>query len=133
LPEDNRYVLVVDDDEDLRRTVTMVLADEGYHVVEAANGEEALSRLHDGPLPDLILLDLMMPVMNGEQFRKAQRADPSLAGVPVVLMTAAGARAVEPLLALGPSRVLHKPVGLEPLLATVNEIASRHQRNGVAK
>ncbi|HVK71311.1 MAG TPA: response regulator [Polyangium sp.] len=126
-------MLVVDDDEDLRRTVTLILAEEGYAVQEAANGAEALTRLHDGPLPDVILLDLMMPVMNGEQFRRAQRADPSLAEVPVVLMTAAGSRAVEPLLLLGPTRVLHKPVGLEPLLEAVDEVASGRGRNGRAK
>lgn len=129
----SRCVLVVDDDEDLRRTVTMVLAEEGYRVLEAANGAEALSRLHDGPLPDVILLDLMMPVMNGEQFRRAQRADPLLAEVPVVVMTAAGSRAVESIAALGPMRVLHKPVGLEPLLETVDEVASGRGRNGNAK
>ncbi|MDC0745067.1 response regulator [Polyangium sp. rjm3] len=133
MPGRERRVLVVDDDEDLRRTVTMVLAEEGYSVLEAANGAEALTRLHDGPLPDVILLDLMMPVMNGEQFRRAQRADPSLAEVPVVLMTAAGSRAVEPLMALGPTRVLHKPVGLEPLLEAVDEVASGRGRNGRAK
>ncbi|MDI1479138.1 response regulator [Polyangium sp. y55x31] len=125
-------MLVVDDDEDLRRTVTMVLAEEGYRVLEAANGAEALSRLHDGPLPDVILLDLMMPVMNGEQFRRAQQADPLLARVPVVVMTAAGSRAVEQMGALGPMRVLHKPVGLEPLLETVDEVASGHGRDGRA-
>ncbi|MDI1444686.1 response regulator [Polyangium sp. 6x1] len=126
-------MLVVDDDEDLRRTVTMVLAEEGYRVMEAANGAEALTRLHDGPLPDVILLDLMMPVMNGEQFRRAQSADPLLAAVPVVVMTAAGSRAVEPIAALGPTRVLHKPVGLEPLLEAVAEVASGHGRDGHAK
>jgi len=128
-----RYVLVVDDDEDLRRTVMMVLAEEGYHVREAANGAEALSLLHDGPLPDVILLDLMMPVMNGEQFRRAQSEDPSLADVPVVVMTAAGARAAEPIAAMGPTRVLHKPVGLAPLLDAVAEVASRQGRDGPAK
>ncbi|MDC3960300.1 response regulator [Polyangium jinanense] len=111
----------------------MVLAEEGYRVLEAANGAEALSRLHDGPLPDLILLDLMMPVMNGEQFRRAQRADPEIAEVPVVVMTAAGSRAVEPMASLGLTRVLHKPVGLEPLLSAVDEVASGNERNGRAK
>ncbi|MDI3284474.1 response regulator [Polyangium sp. 15x6] len=129
----SRCVLVVDDDEDLRRTVTMVLAEEGYRVLQAANGADALTRLHDGPLPDVILLDLMMPVMNGEQFRRAQRADPSLSEVPVVVMTAAGSRAVEAIAALGPTRVLHKPVGLEPLLSAVDEVASGHERSGRAK
>jgi CheY-like chemotaxis protein len=129
----DRCVLVVDDDEDLRRTVTMVLAEEGYQVREAANGAEALLLLHDGPLPDVILLDLMMPVMNGEQFRRAQSADPAIAEVPVVVMTAAGARAAETIAAMGPTRVLHKPVGLAPLLDAVEEVTSRHGRDGPAR
>lgn len=130
--EPNRCVLVVDDDEDLRQAVSSVLSEEGYQVLEAANGAEALSRLHSGPIPDVILLDLMMPVMNGAQFRIAQTSDPSLAEVPVVVMTAAGARAEQPIEAIRPTRVLHKPVGLMPLLDTVDEVASK-RRNGGTK
>ncbi len=121
---------MVDDDEDLRMTVTMVLTEEGYRVVEAANGVEALARLRDGPLPDVILLDLMMPVMNGEQFLQVQRADPSIADVPVVVMTAAGARAVELLPGLAPARVLLKPVALEALLEAVDRLSGGSGRGG---
>jgi CheY-like chemotaxis protein len=89
----SRRVLVVDDDDDLRETIAQVLADEGWHVDGSPDGRAALSKLHGlqakaQPLPDLILLDLMMPVMNGQQFRVEQLGDPHLACIPVILMTA---------------------------------------------
>jgi CheY-like chemotaxis protein len=81
-------ILVVDDDPELRQTLSEVLADSGYQVVVAANGAEALDRLHEGLVPALILLDLMMPVLDGWEFCARQRADPSIASIPVVLMSA---------------------------------------------
>jgi CheY-like chemotaxis protein len=82
-------VLVVEDDEDIRESLAQVLRDEGYAVAAAANGREALAQLRsDEPRPDIILLDLMMPVMDGWQFRVAQQEDPQLAAIPVVILTA---------------------------------------------
>lgn len=84
-----RLVLVVDDDAAIRETMTAILADEGYAVVAAANGAEALDRLRaSGARPCVILLDLMMPVMNGNQFFSEQQRDPELATIPVVLLSA---------------------------------------------
>jgi len=82
-------VLVVEDDACIRDLVLELLGGEGWKVVGAGNGEEALRRLREGPVrPELILLDLMMPVMDGWQFRAEQLRDPTLAQIPVVLMSA---------------------------------------------
>src|SRR5207245_11627858 len=68
---------------DLRDALVPTLEYGGHRVVSAANGQEALDRLHAMPPPSLILLDLMMPVMNGEEFRAVQLRDPTLASIPV--------------------------------------------------
>ncbi len=108
------YILIVDDDRDLRETLDEVLRDEGYSVRGVANGEEALELLRRSPPPCLILLDLMMPVMNGWQFRSAQLADPKLADIPVCVISAAAVGGI-------PSAQCHlnKPVELEQLLQVI--------------
>src|SRR6476661_1385409 len=88
-------VLVVEDDDDTRDSLQELLGNEGYAVLAAANGAAALSLLRAAPRArtppcDLVILDLMMPVMNGWDFRARQRADPTLAGIPVLLMSAGG-------------------------------------------
>lgn len=85
-----RRALVVDDDRDLRETVADVLGMDGWAVEQAADGREALDRLRDpsAPRPSLILLDMMMPGMNGWQFLEQKKGDPALAPIAVVLMTA---------------------------------------------
>lgn len=108
-------VLVVDDDRDLRDAVETALRVEGYGVATAAEGQEALDRLRDGFDPCVILLDLMMPVKDGSQFRAEQLRDPSLARIPVILCS--GADAVESKArALGVSDHLQKPLALDRLL-----------------
>ncbi len=85
-------VLVVDDDESIRETLSDVLRDEGFFVDQAENGAEALAYLrgHDAQhLPAVIVLDLMMPVMSGAEFRERQLDDPLLSRIPVVIMSAA--------------------------------------------
>lgn len=84
----NRSVLVVDDEEPIRDPLQDFLERNGFHVRTAANGKEALELLDAVELPGVILLDLMMPVMNGSQFLAVRRADQRLAHVPVVLMSA---------------------------------------------
>ena len=82
-------ILIVEDDEGVREALASILTDEGYTVEAAANGETALQRLAGGSaLPTLILLDLMMPNMDGIHFRERQLADPLLRAVPVVIISA---------------------------------------------
>jgi CheY-like chemotaxis protein len=111
-------VLVVDDDLEIRETVRQVLESEGYQVAAASDGAEALDLLHGGVVPRLILLDLMMPIMNGWQLREALRGDAKLETIPIVVFTGAGNAAAnaESLQAAG---YITKPVDLEPLLACV--------------
>jgi CheY-like chemotaxis protein len=110
------YVLVVDDDVDVRDSLCTVLQDEGYRVVDVPDGQAALDHLRAGGRPFVILLDLMMPVMDGAAFRDRQRADPELRHIPVILVTAAGARAAA---AVQVDGVLQKPVPLDDMLAMV--------------
>jgi CheY-like chemotaxis protein len=111
-------VLIIDDDDALRETLGMILQDEGYKVDMAANGQEALTRLRSAPPPCLILLDLMMPVMSGWEFRVRQRQDPALCAIPVIVVSAV-ANSVERMAALDATAYFKKPVDLDALLATV--------------
>ncbi|MFB6351348.1 MAG: response regulator [Bradymonadaceae bacterium] len=113
-------VLVVEDEEDLRHSVAEVLRLEGYDVSTAANGQEALEELQNGDgRPSLILLDMMMPVMDGWTFRRRQLEDPELADIPVVVFTSA--KNVDENQDLDVSVVLEKPVGIDRLVEVVEE------------
>ena len=82
-------ILVVDDDLDIREILSETLGDLGFHVLAAANGRAALTLVHDLEVgPSVILLDLMMPVMDGYGFLEARAKDPKLASVPVAVITA---------------------------------------------
>ncbi|MGC4119702.1 MAG: response regulator [Myxococcales bacterium] len=116
---DHGYILVVDDDPDIRETMLFVLEDAGYEVVTAANGAEALECLRKNAAR-LILLDLMMPVMDGWQFRAAQRNDPLIGEIPVVVLTGMG-RAAREATALKATACLEKPVDLEVLLSVAQQ------------
>jgi CheY-like chemotaxis protein len=83
-----KCVLLVEDDELLRGAMKMVLEWEGYRVACAGDGMEALDYLRSGGRPAVILLDVMLPVLDGRQFREEQRRDPALAAVPVVVVSA---------------------------------------------
>lgn len=112
-------VLIVDDDPSIRFMLTDLLEDAGYTVVSAANGQEAISYLGNSNVrPCIILLDLMMPVMNGWQFRSVQQQDPSLASIPVVVLSAVD-NAQKEATALGVDALVPKPVNLDMLLETV--------------
>src|SRR5437879_6509382 len=85
-----KTILVVEDDTATRDALSLILEAEGFGVMGAANGQEALDQLRGSRRPDLILLDLMMPVMDGWQFRRAQAQDPALSAIPVVVLSADG-------------------------------------------
>lgn len=113
-------VLVVDDDKNVCELISSSLTGRGYRTVVAANGQEALDYLRSSPRrPGLILLDLMMPVMTGWEFRKRQQDDPELARIPVAIIT--GLPGVEDkAAALGAVDVLCKPSRVEELAAVVS-------------
>jgi two-component system, chemotaxis family, chemotaxis protein CheY len=116
-----RLVLLVEDDADVCDAVKETLEDEGYDVAVAENGLRAMNILQaSGPLPCLVLLDLMMPVMNGEEFLQEMRKEPRLSSVPVVLLTADGS-VPHKARVLNVAAGLRKPVELRDLLATVSE------------
>jgi CheY-like chemotaxis protein len=109
-------VLVVDDDADIRELLVEFLGSEGYDVTSAGDGVEALERAR-AHRPDVILLDLMMPGMNGWEFREIQRRDAQLADVPVVVISAFDSD-------LDVDEVLRKPFRVEELLATVERLTA---------
>ena len=115
------YILIVEDDDDIREALTQILQLEGYVVREAANGREALDISAQNPTPSLILLDLMMPVMDGWQFRTEQLKDPSLSKVPVVVISA-DASVHEKVASFGAASVLPKPISLDRLLRAVEAL-----------
>jgi DNA-binding response OmpR family regulator len=110
-------VLLVDDEPMVRETLGQVLSDEGYVVDLAVDGETALERVH-AARPDAILLDLMMPGMNGRQFLQALRDEPAYACVPVMIMTAVHGLEIN-LASLGASEVVEKPFNVDELLNKV--------------
>lgn len=116
-------ILVVEDESEIREEVAEILEDEGYQVQTAAHGAEALERLRGSARPRLILLDLMMPVMDGPEFRAAQLADPLLAEIPVVIATGAGNvhQRANDLKAAG---YLAKPFGTRELLKMVSRFCT---------
>jgi CheY-like chemotaxis protein len=108
-------LLVVDDDAIIRLGLTMLLKMEGYDVHEASNGRDALEFLRQNPnFPCLIVLDLMMPVMDGVEFRRIQLQDPDLAHVPVVVVT--GKNDLGEVEDLQPLKVVRKPFQADDLL-----------------
>ena len=113
-------VLIVEDDPDIREMLATLLASEGFHAVGAEDGLEALHLLrtvrHRAPdVPCLVLLDLKMPRLSGKEFRRAQLGDPTVAGVPVAVMS--GATDLEQRAkALGAVAILAKPIDCDKLM-----------------
>ncbi|MGH8012820.1 MAG: response regulator [Candidatus Binataceae bacterium] len=108
-------ILVVDDDEDCREALVFLLSSEGYRVISASDGREALECLHRSPAA-LIILDLMMPVMDGWEFRRRQKDDPQLKSVPVVVLTAAWNPYT-----IDAQAIIRKPIDVEALIAAVKQ------------
>jgi CheY-like chemotaxis protein len=114
-----KRVLIVEDDDLTREMLRAILQAEGYRIEGVANGREALARLRGEAAPDLILLDLLMPVMTGWEFCAAVAEDPRLASIPVVILSAIGPEEVEREPPLHPAARLRKPFTVEELLAVV--------------
>lgn len=113
-----KRILIVEDDEAIRETLRIMLALEGYDVNTASNGKEALELLLHGERPSLILLDLMMPVMNGFEFAAALQKDARISSIPFVLLTAFAEQAGKVVNAKG---VLSKPLEFELLFRTLRD------------
>ena len=113
-------ILIVDDDIDVRKSLSDFLEDEGYAVAAASNGRIALDLLRGGVRPAVILLDLMMPGMDGWDFRQAQLEDPALASVPVVMVTASGFSAETIRQQFAPAAFVSKPIQPTVLLEAID-------------
>ncbi len=110
------HILVVEDDEDARAALVDILEDARFQVHAAANGRDALAELRAGLRPNLILLDLNMPVMDGWEFARLAAADPVLANIPICMVSGA-----EPSVGIPPQvvAVLRKPIEMTRLLSIV--------------
>ena len=117
----SRWILVVDDDEDIRDTLMLLLDMEGYAVIGASNGLDALQQIRAHGRPGMILLDLRMPCMHGEEFAAALHADPALALAPIVVFSG-DANAPEVASGMGAQALLKKPVELTELVDVVRRV-----------
>jgi two-component system chemotaxis response regulator CheY len=118
-------ILLVEDDVDVREALVEALSDRGYAVETAGDGLVALQVLRGGKRPGVILLDLMMPRMDGVEFRTAQRADPKLADLPVVLLSA-DARMEEKARAMKVQDAIRKPIDLEQLYRVIERVSKTY-------
>jgi CheY-like chemotaxis protein len=109
-----RSILVIDDDAAATDSLIEILTDAGYSVATAKNGKEALKHLRGAPLPQLIILDLFMPEMDGWEFRRAQLKDAKLRDIPVVVMTGASVYA-----GIDANVIVHKPLDVERFVGLV--------------
>ena len=123
-------ILIVDDDSDVRSALAELLEEEGFSVEAARNGREALIRLRTGTIhPAVILLDLMMPGMDGWDFRSEQMRDPRLASVPVVIVSASGFSRESIRTQFGPAAYVEKPIEKDVLLGTIRAIVRSDPRS----
>lgn len=121
-PEVPARVLLVDDDPAIVSAVSDFLQEEGFKVVSATNGAEALSCLRAGLRADVILLDVVMPVMDGWDFRASQLADPALRDIPIVVISASGFARDTLRRQLKAHDVLPKPLELGQFLQTLKDV-----------
>jgi len=127
--KESKSVLIAEDDDTTRRSLAALLGRAGYSVTAAANGREALDALRGRQRPDLILLDLTMPVLDGWQFLQQRRQDPALAAIPVVVISGA-AEPGQQADSLGVAALLRKPVELDGLMRVVRGCVTK-QKPGV--
>jgi CheY-like chemotaxis protein len=113
------HILVVEDDENIRASLAELLIDEGATLATAPDGRQALEALRVGPRPDLILLDLVLPVMDGWEFRVVQRADRELSTIPLIAMSADRSAKAHAIAADG---YVQKPIELPELVGTIRGV-----------
>lgn len=113
-----KQVLIVEDDFDVRDLLVFVLNNNGFRATGVSNGQEAIRHLRQGRATSLILLDLMMPIMDGWEFRRTQQGDPALGAIPVVLLSATD-EVGEQVGKLQADSYLRKPIDFGALLETV--------------
>ncbi len=122
-------VLVVDDEPLIAMALEAALEDAGYAVVTAANGRQGLERLAEAPRPDLVLLDMMMPVMNGPAMLAAMAADPELRGIPVIVLSSLPEEAIRDR-AGGVAAILRKPYTAEQVLDAIARVLGEARQAG---
>jgi CheY-like chemotaxis protein len=115
-----QYILVVDDDDDFRDALCEILADAGYPVQQAQNGQVALDRVHE-ELPGVVLLDLKMPVLDGWGVMERMRGDARASAVPILILSAYGFEWEAEL--LGAQGYIPKSVGMDEILERVRKAA----------
>lgn len=116
-----QHILVIEDDSDIRETLRQILEVQGYQVTTASHGREGLEALEHGLRPNLILLDLMMPVMNGWEFLTVRKERDELTQIPIVILSAV--RNPEQQSGLAGYPFVKKPLDLDVLLNTVEQNA----------
>lgn len=121
------HIMVVEDDRDIRETVVEILAEHGYVVSGASDGLQAFELLTNSPKPDLVLLDLMMPHMNGFEFRERQLNSPEYSAIPIVVLSADG-NVSDKATKLGAAAFVRKPVKIQPLLDLIEAVLRQHAR-----
>jgi CheY-like chemotaxis protein len=113
-----KSILIVEDDQSIRETMIEMLQSEGYNTYSAINGKDALNLLRDEiPKPCLVLLDMMMPIMNGREFLDEMMKDSVLAPIPVLIVSAIA----DPSNTKGSVGFLKKPVDIDAVLSTVSK------------
>lgn len=126
-------ILIVENDDSLREGAAELLEESGYQVIQARDGVEGLERLRElglGAVPDLILLDLWMPRMDGWQFKDELKRTPAFAKIPVVVFTAD--RLSQDVLSIGADDYIVKPPDVDALLSTVEYFCTRRAPQSVA-
>ncbi|MBI1916423.1 MAG: response regulator [Planctomycetes bacterium] len=125
----HKRILIVEDCFRARELMSLILGENGYMVSTAANGAEAIERLRTSSRPDLILLDLRMPVMDGWTLREELKRDPELSAIPVVVLSGVN-EGEEQTSTLEAARFLHKPIETDELLLAVRQCCSEPETRG---
>lgn len=114
-----KCILIVEDDRDICSALVQLLTSEGFDVITAHNGQEALNILMAGARPHLIMLDLMMPIMDGYTFREEQLKNSDISSIPVIIMTADG-QAQDKISKISCRHYIRKPFDVDDLLGLIN-------------